>query len=135
MLVFLIDDDQDDQLLFELAISDLEHPIKLSTVDDGINGLEALANPDFNPDFIFIDINMPKMTGLECMVKIKEIKRLKTVPIFIYSTSIDPDLAKNCKKLGATGVLEKQTSIADTSRKLRDIFDTIAKMERSKTAK
>jgi len=124
MLVLLIDDDQDDQLLFELAISELEAQINLSSADDGIKGLAMLANPDFNTDFIFIDMNMPKMTGLECMVKIKEIKRLNNAHLFIYSTSIDPDLARNCMKLGAAGVLEKQTSISDLCKKFVEFLRT-----------
>jgi CheY-like chemotaxis protein len=124
ILVFLIDDDHDDQLFFELAISEMEVPIDFRFADDGIMGLAMLSNPDFNPDFIFVDMNMPRMNGMECLAKIKNIDRLKQVPVFMYSTTADDYVARDCMKLGAAGVIKKQTSISAISEKLLRVFES-----------
>lgn len=123
MLVLLIDDDQDDQQFFESAISEIKYAIEFYTANDGIRGLTMLANPKFNPDFIFVDMNMPKMTGLECVAKIKEIERLKDVPVFMYSTTMDDHVTKSCFELGAAGVIKKPTNVSAISEKLREIFE------------
>jgi CheY-like chemotaxis protein len=124
ILAFLIDDDQDDQLFFELAISEIEFEVDFLFADDALKGLDMLTNPEFNPDFIFVDMNMPKINGLECLVKIKEIERIKHLPVFMYSTTADENIAKTCTELGAAGLIKKETSVSAISEKLQHVFES-----------
>lgn len=87
MICFLIDDDVDDRAVFQLALTAYDSSIELVTASNGVEALEKINSPDlFLPDYIFLDLNMPYMSGKECLIKLREIDRLKNVPILIYST-------------------------------------------------
>ena len=73
-------------------------------------------------DFIFIDINMPKMDGLECLSKIKKIKKLENVPMIIYSTGSDSVIKNKAMKLGAANCITKTTSITSLTEILKTIL-------------
>ncbi len=121
--VLLIDDDPEDHLFFEMAVSEMELPIECHFADNGVKGLAILSNQAFKPDFIFLDVNMPKMNGMECLVKIREIKRLNAIPIYMYSTSADKLLAEKCLKYGAEGLIKKETEISAICKKILSIFE------------
>jgi CheY-like chemotaxis protein len=124
ILVLLIDDDPDDHLFFEMALSEIEYDVDFRFAENAIKGLDMLANSEFNPDFIFVDMNMPKMNGLEFLAKIKETERLIHVPVYMYSTTTDESIAKTCIQLGAAGLIKKQTSISAIKEKLQDVFES-----------
>jgi CheY-like chemotaxis protein len=83
---FLVDDDVDDLEIFTLAVEDLRINVNCVTAADGIDALEKLRNDEaFVPDFIFLDLNMPRMNGKQCLLEIKKIERLSSTPVIIYS--------------------------------------------------
>ncbi|MFT3911727.1 MAG: response regulator [Ferruginibacter sp.] len=112
--IFLVDDDFDDQEIFSDALKRSDKSIDCVFANDGIHALEKLNNEKgFIPDLIFIDLNMPRMNGLECLASIKKIDRLKNVPVYMYSTTADAiSIAKN-KKLGATDFIVKPSNIKE----------------------
>ena len=112
MKCFLIDDDEDDQEIFEMAVREINDSIHCFFAGDGVKALEELSNEDFSPDCIFIDINMPRMNGIECLQKIKTIHRLEPVPVCMFSTSADPDIVSQSKRLGANDFIVKPASIS-----------------------
>ena len=67
----LIDDDQDDQELFLMALERVDSQIKCSVANNGVEGLAALSDHFYTPTHIFLDINMPKMNGIECLQRIR----------------------------------------------------------------
>jgi PleD family two-component response regulator len=120
---FLIDDDIDDQEIFLIALEGISETIKCKYANDGIKALEKLnRDTSFIPDYIFLDMNMPRMNGKECLVEIRKIDRLKQVPTFIYSTSVDPRMVEEVKHLGATDVIIKPTSIKVLSDILKNLI-------------
>ncbi len=120
ILAFLIDDDLDDHEFFQLAVEKL--PVNCAFATNGVKAIEKLTrDTKFTPDFIFIDINMPLMNGMDCLREIKKIKRLKEVPVYMFTTYADEFVTKNCMELGAAGVLRKMPSIAG----LRESFAEI----------
>lgn len=123
IVAFLIDDDREDQFFFELAVAELRQPVTCCFADDCFKGLEMLAHTDFNPDFIFVDINMPKMNGIECLAKIRKIHRLDGVPVYMYSTSADEFIEERCINLGAAGLIKKETSISAIGEMLLAVFE------------
>src|ERR1700739_3500683 len=85
---FLIDDDADDREIFSLALGKADQKVKCVVARDGEEALDILkGNKEFTPDSIFLDLNMPRMDGRECLVEIRKIERLKNIPICIYTTS------------------------------------------------
>jgi CheY-like chemotaxis protein len=118
MRCFLIDDDQDDHEIFAMAVKEFNDSIHCYFAADAIEALEKLNSDDFLPDCIFIDINMPRMNGIECLERIKRVKRLHPVPVCMYSTSADPDIVMRSKELGAKDFIVKPASVSALSKLL-----------------
>ncbi len=90
--VFLADDDDDDRVLFRDAMKEVGCEHELVIAQDGedlLRVLEKQVPPE--PVVIFIDLNMPRKNGLECLQAIRENEKLKRIPVVILSTSSQPD--------------------------------------------
>jgi len=110
--IFLIDDDTDDQEIFSLALNQADQSASCIFANDGVQALDKInADHTLIPDFIFIDVNMPRMNGQQCLIELKKIDRLKNVPVYMYSTSADPESVSNNKMLGADDYLLKPADI------------------------
>jgi DNA-binding NarL/FixJ family response regulator len=87
--ILLADDDTDDGMLFREGVSDALDNARLTWVEDGELLLTYLANDvSYHPDIIFLDINMPRRCGKECLKAIRANKKLKDVPVVMFSTSL-----------------------------------------------
>src|SRR5687768_4181197 len=121
--VFLIDDDTDDQEIFGHALERANGHVKCVFANDGIQALEKIqSDADFKPDFIFIDMNMPRMNGQQCLAEIKKIERLKDTPVYMYSTASDPESLEENKRLGAKDFIVKPSDIQDLIAILKGII-------------
>ena len=86
--VLLADDDKDDLDDFMEAFNSLQLNIEVLAVKNGIDLMEYLNDPSTKiPDLVFLDLNISKKSGLECLIEIRKIKQLKNLTIVIYSTS------------------------------------------------
>ncbi len=119
----LIDDDLDDQEVFRMALERIDPEIVCLFANDGVRGLERLyVDASFVPDFIFVDINMPRINGLECIKEIRKINWLANVPLYVYSTSLDPAAISLCKSLGATDCVQKFAEFSELGAYLRGVL-------------
>ncbi|HLX91864.1 MAG TPA: response regulator [Puia sp.] len=123
--ILLIDDDDDDrEIFFEIVGEAFEHSV--CTFANG--GQQALTkvnrDPSFVPDFIFLDINMPVMNGMECLAELKKIPHLWRVPVYMYSTSAQPKMVAECRKLGAAGFVIKEPDLTILKEELKKIILT-----------
>jgi CheY-like chemotaxis protein len=110
----LIDDDEDDQEIFLLALRKLDSSIACSFADDGAEALRKLRQDEtFVPQYIFLDLNMPGMNGKQCLTEIKKIAHLQHTLIFIYSTSSEAKDILETKQLGADGFITKPAQVSD----------------------
>jgi CheY-like chemotaxis protein len=106
--IFLADDDKDDRMLFGLALEELDIPTKLATFVDGEKLMDYLfENDNLLPDVIFLDINMPRKSGLECLSEIKQNIKLKDLPVVIFSTSNSRDMIDKVFRNGADVYIQK----------------------------
>jgi len=122
IICMLIDDDFDDQELFGHALKHLDISVDCVTANDGVHAIEKLkSDSKLNPYFIFVDVNMPKMNGIECLVEIKKISRVKNVPVYLYSTYVDPAMIKAGRRHGAVDVLVKAHSMKELEQTLSQI--------------
>ncbi|MCE3279307.1 MAG: rcp1 2 [Bacteroidetes bacterium] len=103
----LADDDSDDRLFFEMVLNSLPEPTQLRTVQDGEELMEYLKKTKTLPDVLFLDINMPRKNGAECLVEIKKNEKLKNLPVVIYSTSLHPEMADKFYENGAHYYIKK----------------------------
>ena len=106
--LLLADDDMDDRLFFEDAVEELFTSYKLSTVTDGVELMELLFdNSEQLPDILFLDINMPRKNGCECLEEIKANEILKNIPVVIFSTSLDMEIVNKLYEMGAHYYIRK----------------------------
>jgi CheY-like chemotaxis protein len=88
LYILLADDDEADRLLFTDAFSEIESKTIVHTVNNGTELMELLSKPNVElPDLLFLDINMPRKGGLQCLKEIRSNEKLKEISIAIYSTS------------------------------------------------
>jgi CheY-like chemotaxis protein len=86
--ILLADDDEGDRLLFKEAFSELKIKTIVNITNNGMELMEYLNNKKVQlPDVIFLDLNMPRKNGLECLIEIREHPKLKDISVAIYSTS------------------------------------------------
>ena|SRR5688572_13986104 len=103
----IVDDDQEDRYFFRMAVSEIDESIKCIEAMDGENALAMLKTADMLPDFIFLDVNMPKMWGVECLKHLKADCRLAQIPVVMYSTSFSQLTINEFLSLGAVHCLLK----------------------------
>lgn len=112
--VVLVDDDQDDRDLFSDAVAGLNANILLKTYPDAHGMVLEIESGSFEmPDMMFLDINMPGISGFELLEKMRNIKQYAKLPIIaIYSTSSDSDDKSKSIRLGANGYITKPSNFA-----------------------
>ena len=85
--VLLAEDDNDDRFFFDKALKEISISTQLTTVNDGEQLMIYLAeNSEHLPDVLFLDINMPRKNGFDCITEIKENKKLKDFFVVMFST-------------------------------------------------
>lgn len=120
--LLLADDDTDDQLFFDDALKIVSNASHLNIVEDGEELMRYLiSNAAHLPDMVFLDVNMPRKNGTECLNEIKSNKALKDLPIIIYSTSMTESLADSLYNSGAHYFFQKAT-IADLKTNLHSVL-------------
>ena len=120
----LIDDDLDDQEIFCMAAKDVDENIECLCENGGIEALAKLTSDvSFVPDCIFIDVNMPRMNGRQCLIEIKKINRLAAVPIYMCSTSSDANVIADTKRLGAVDFIVKPSTLAEFTKTLSSVLN------------
>ncbi len=85
--ILLVDDDLDDQMLFIDAVKEIDPTIQCHVANNGLQAMLSLRTKSPAPGIIFLDLNMPKMSGYECLAEIKKEKHFEKIPVVIYSTS------------------------------------------------
>lgn len=121
--ILLVDDDEDDQLLFIDAIREIDKSIKCSVANDGLEAILSLQTKSPVPDLIFLDLNMPKMNGYQCLAQIKKEMMFKEIPIVIYTTSrIESDRDRTLK-MGASYFLTKPSDFSELIDELTRILE------------
>nr|MBI1230324.1 response regulator [Cytophagales bacterium] len=106
----LAEDDEDDRLFFSQAVEQLGLNIALTCVQNGVELLEYLENPENKvPDLVFLDLNMPLKGGIACLIDIRKNTALKDLSIAIYSTSSSDQDLEDCLVHGANIYINKPT--------------------------
>lgn len=123
--IVLADDDEDDRFLFTEAFEELKIKNKVATFKDGIELMAYLEQPDNElPDLLFLDLNMPKKSGMECLREIKANKRFNDIIVAIYSTSSSEEDIENTFVLGANIYIKKPNDFEELKKALSEVVTT-----------
>ncbi|MES2761157.1 MAG: response regulator [Bacteroidota bacterium] len=125
LYVLLADDDADDRYFFDKALKAISVSSRLTTVVDG-EQLMAYLLKNFTqlPDVLFLDLNMPRKNGSECLCEIKSNKALKDLPVIIYSTSLYSEMADLLHTNGAHYYIKK-SGLAELESTLQTVLELI----------
>lgn len=125
-VVYIIDDDPDDQDFLIEAIKEIDSSINCYTALNGQEGLRKLETEAIPfPSVIFLDLNMPRINGRKFLELIKDHPRFKSIPIVIYTTSENSKERDELQLLGASDYLVKQSDFTLLKENLIKIFSLV----------
>ena len=113
--VWIVDDDEDDQLFIRTAFEQIEPPIRVLALSDGSELLPRLAACDQLPRLILLDINMPRKNGFETLKELRSIPDFAHLPVVMLTTSSAKSEHDHSLALGANQFLTKPLSFNQLS--------------------
>lgn len=120
--IILADDDEDDRLFFTDAFSEIKISTKVQTYNDGVELMNYLNQEEsLLPDVLFLDLNMPKKNGIECLLEIKSNTRFDAIAIAIYSTSSSEEHIEETFVNGANIYIKKPNDFKTLKKVLSDV--------------
>ncbi len=129
---FIVDDDIDDQEIFMAAVNEVDESIHCITASDCEEALQLLKHEMTElPDYIFLDLNMPRIDGRQCLTELKKESKLRSIPVIIYSTSSLKKDIEETASLGAAHFLVKPNKFDELCSALSDIIRTDWKQKRA----
>ncbi|MGB5418914.1 response regulator [Algibacter sp.] len=121
--IMLADDDEDDRLFFTDAFEELNMNTKVNTFIDGVDLMNYLNSVDaILPNVLFLDLNMPKKNGIECLNEIKANDKLSEIAIAIYSTSASEEDIEETFVLGANIYIKKPSDFKKLKKILSEVI-------------
>jgi len=113
LTILLADDDKDDCLFFEDAINELAQSTNFTAVHDGEQLMQLLSNETNKlPHVLFLDLNMPRKNGFECLEEIKHNRKLKALPVVVFSTSFEQEVVNRLYDNGAQYFIRKPSEFS-----------------------
>jgi len=121
--ILLADDDEDDRLFFRDAFKEIRIKTAVEIVRDGVELMDYIVQPGIVlPHVLFLDLNMPRKTGMECLIEIKRIDHLKDMAIAIYSTSASEEDIEDTFVKGANVYIKKPSDFLTLKKLLEEVI-------------
>src|SRR5688572_12410888 len=122
--ILIIDDDADEIYLFCHAVDEIDKTIHCISARTGEEAFELLRkNLLRKPDYIFLDLNMPRMNGKQCLKLLKKDPEFSQIPVIIYSTSKLPEDYEETKAFGAVHFLTKPSKLSDLEKAISYVLE------------
>ncbi len=117
--ILLVEDDELDRICVQRSIKKLENAYELYTAFNGKEALYMLKenNPNLIPDVILLDLNMPKMNGIEFLRILRDDDELRNTKVFIMTTSTENIDQSVTSQLGVSGFMIKPLNYNDNTKK------------------
>jgi len=122
--ICLVEDDPDDHYFFAKILREINSDIKLTWFQTCERLLEFLKMGSDLPSLIVLDMNMPKMSGQECLEIIKKEPTLKHIPVIIFSTAGESKTFNLAYEAGAHKYILKPFGVDDARKIIREMLDT-----------
>jgi CheY-like chemotaxis protein len=127
MNILLADDDTDDCIFFKKALDELLLSTHLMVVHDGEQLMQLLLNEtNESPDVLFLDLNMPRKNGFECLSEIKLSRNLNQLPVIIFSTSLEQEVVNQLYQNGAHYFIRKPSEFSQFKKIIQHSLALIA---------
>jgi len=111
--LILIDDDADEASILTDILNAAAISNECTWFPSLFPALESL--PGIQPDLIFVDYNMPKLNGIDCIREIRKNAQADTIPLILYSSQIDPQLYERAIRAGALSCINKASNAKSVS--------------------
>ena len=105
--LLIVDDDPDDIQLFCEAVAEINGTFPCISAGNGEEALQLLKATIVKPDFIFLDLNMPRMNGKQLLVQLKSDPQFASILVIIYSTSKIKQDVEDSLRMGAVAFITK----------------------------
>jgi DNA-binding response OmpR family regulator len=120
--ILLSEDDDDDYLFFKDSLKELEEKVDLTRASDGQQLMAILEESDPKPEVIFLDINMPRKNGFQCLLDIRTSHQYDSIPVIVMSTTQDTDIIDMIYKQGANLYICKPADFRELKRQISDVL-------------
>lgn len=125
---YIIDDDIEDQQFLAEALIENDQSSQCFTAPNGEEAIDNLKKAIIPlPDAIFLDLNMPRLTGKQCLAELKRIASLQHIPVIMYSTSSNKKEIQETFEMGAFSYLIKKSSFQELRKELSLITSELKK--------
>jgi len=126
--ILLVEDNPDDVKITERTLKKGNLKDELHVVKDGQEALDFLNqageyNDSPRPDLIFLDLNLPKISGLEVLAKIKQTDQLKRIPVIVLTVSKREEDRIRAYDSGASSYIQKPASSSEFIRAINTVRD------------
>jgi CheY-like chemotaxis protein len=112
-----------------MCLKNVNRDVEGKTANSGVEAIEMLKkDAEYTPDYIFLDVNMPKMNGVECLKHLRKIERLNSTKILMYSTTSEKDVVTESKSSGADDFIMKPVKTKELKTKLATIFNIVSEI-------
>lgn len=128
--ILLADDDLTDCQFFKDVLHEIDINTSLTAVQDGEKLMQYLEETVELPDVIFLDINMPRKNGTECLAEIKSSPKFQHIPVIIFSSFPEINTISNFKNTGAHSFIRKPNGFDDLRRVINVALLQIIKIQR-----
>ncbi|HZV70843.1 MAG TPA: response regulator [Saprospiraceae bacterium] len=128
--IILADDDETDRLIFKEAFEELKIKTIVQTVNNGMQLLSLLSKKDTQlPHLLFLDLNMPRKNGIECLKEIRGNPRFKAISIAIYSTAASEKDMEETFRNGANVYIKKPNDFQVLKQALEKVVRTASQYQ------
>jgi CheY-like chemotaxis protein len=121
--ILLIEDDAIEVMKFNRVVKTLNLNHKIIEANNGEEALEILRIKEVIPDIILLDLNMPKLNGLDFLRILKNDEILKFIPSIMLTTSSNHKDLLECYKVGIAGYLLKPLKYDDYMERINKLLD------------
>ena len=124
--IFYVEDDTDFAFLMQSALQDVNKNVSMKIIENGkdaLVSLRELTDAKFKPKVILLDLNLPGLSGLDLVKRIREIPFLKYVPVIFFSTSDNPKDVIASLEFGANAYLNKPSGYLNLVSCVQSLYD------------
>jgi two-component system, chemotaxis family, response regulator Rcp1 len=126
-MVLVVEDEPADVALLQLAFEQCSQLPNVDIVNNGEQALSWLRKHPSNPDWVLLDLNLPRMGGKEVLRELRKDPRLGHLPVVVFSSSINVQDVTECYELGANCYVEKPYEFT----KLVELLESLARFWRN----
>jgi CheY-like chemotaxis protein len=133
--VVVIEDNAPDVMLLEESLCGHDIRYEITHYRDGVEAVYQLAHlHTAPPDLIVLDLNMPKMGGLEVLEDIKKNEKLANVPVAILTSSLAPEERQRAQELGANRFMRKPVDLYEYLKQVGDMVRELVPAQKTTTS-